>query len=63
MTTLIVGQLARKMVTKERGIQMNWESFLEVIELQAMMDISDWLMMYWQVSTLVVSLRGTTAIS
>ena len=63
MTTLIVGQLARKMMTKERGIQMNWESFLEVIELQAMMDISDWLMMYWQVSTLVVSLRGTTAIS
>ena len=50
-------------MTKERGIQMNWESFLEVIELQAMMDISDWLMMYWQVSTLVVSLRGTTAIS
>ena len=63
MTTLMVGQLARKMMTKERGIQMNWESFLEVIELQAMMDISDWLMMYWQVSTLVVSLRGTTAIS
>lgn len=60
---MIVGQLARKMMTKERGIQMNWESFLEVIELQAMMDISDWLMMYWQVSTLVVSLRGTTAIS
>lgn len=59
----MVGQLARKMVTTERGIQMNWESFLEVIELQAMMDISDWLMMYWQVSTLVVSLRGTTAIS
>lgn len=59
----MVGQLARKMMTKERGIQMNWESFLEVIELQAMMDISDWLMMYWQVSTLVVSLRGTTAIS
>ena len=60
---MMVGQLARKMVTTERGIQMNWESFLEVIELQAMMDISDWLMMYWQVSTLVVSLRGTTAIS
>ena len=59
----MVGQLARKMVTTERGIQMNWESFLEVIELQAMIDISDWLMMYWQVSTLVVSLRGTTAIS
>ena len=59
----MVGQLARKMVTTERGIQMNWESFLEVIELQAMMDISDWLMMYWQVSTFVVSLRGTTAIS
>ena len=59
----MVGQLARKMVTTERGIQMNWESFFEVIELQAMMDISDWLMMYWQVSTLVVSLRGTTAIS